>query len=168
MPKCENIFYSFVHPCIHYNHLMLQTVKQLLRRILLSNRRCFLFAPYLIQNTDVFRSSQQYNENHHYLYWPFGLWQEITVVLYWGLTSLQRYFSHIVSWKQEITNLWKFKWRGRESNPGPLAPQDKLTTRPPRNNGLESRCFNIICSCSGIINKEKRMWYTVVKTIFLR
>ena len=26
----------------------------------------------------------------------------------------------------------KFKWRGRESNPGPLAPQAKsLTTRPP-------------------------------------
>ena len=26
----------------------------------------------------------------------------------------------------------KFKWRGRESNPGPLTPQTKsLTTRPP-------------------------------------
>ena len=41
-------------------------------------------------------------------------------------------FSHISTWKQEITNLWKFKWRGRESNPGPLAPQAKsLTSRPP-------------------------------------
>ena len=25
--------------------------------------------------------------------------------LYWGFTSLQRYFSHILTWKQEITNL---------------------------------------------------------------
>ena len=52
--------------------------------------------------------------------------------LYWGFTSLQLYFSHVATWKQEITNLWNFKWRGRESNPGPLAPQAKsLTTRPP-------------------------------------
>ena len=51
--------------------------------------------------------------------------------LYWGFTSLQRYFSHIVTWKQEITNLWKFKRRGGESNPSPLAPQAKsLTPRP--------------------------------------
>ena len=51
---------------------------------------------------------------------------------YWGFTSLQRYFSRIATWKQEITNLWKFKWRGRKSNPGPLALQAKsLTTRPP-------------------------------------
>ena len=43
----------------------------------------------------------------------------------------QQYLSHIATWKQEITNLWKFKWRGRGSNPGPLAPQAKsLTTRP--------------------------------------
>ena len=48
------------------------------------------------------------------------------------LTSIKRSFSHISTWKQEITNLWKFKWRGGESNPGPLAPQAKsLTTRPP-------------------------------------
>ena len=41
-------------------------------------------------------------------------------------------FSHISTWKQEIPNLRKFKWRGRESKPGPLAPQAKsLTTRPP-------------------------------------
>ena len=26
--------------------------------------------------------------------------------LYWGFTSLQRYFSHIITWKQEITNRW--------------------------------------------------------------
>ena len=26
--------------------------------------------------------------------------------LYWGFTSLQRYFNHIATWKQEITNLW--------------------------------------------------------------
>ena len=45
--------------------------------------------------------------------------------LYWRFTSLQWYFSHIATWKQEITNLWKFKWRGRESNPVPLAPQPK-------------------------------------------
>ena len=52
--------------------------------------------------------------------------------LFWGLTSIKRSFSHISTWKQEITNLWKFKWRGRESNPGPLAPQAKSsTTRPP-------------------------------------
>ena len=51
--------------------------------------------------------------------------------LYWGFTSLQRYFSHITTCTQEITNLWKFKWRGGEGNPGPLAPQAKsLTTRP--------------------------------------
>ena len=52
--------------------------------------------------------------------------------LFWGLTSIERFFSNISTWKQEITNLWKFKWRGRESNPGPLARQAKsLTTRPP-------------------------------------
>ena len=56
---------------------------------------------------------------------------EFALTLYWGFTSLQRYFSHIATWKQEITNLWKFKWRGWESNPGPLSPQAKsLTTRP--------------------------------------
>ena len=26
--------------------------------------------------------------------------------LYWGFTSLQRYFSHIATWKQDITNPW--------------------------------------------------------------
>ena len=26
--------------------------------------------------------------------------------LYWGFTSLQRYFSYIATWKQEIANLW--------------------------------------------------------------
>ena len=26
--------------------------------------------------------------------------------LYWWFTSLQRYFSHIATWKQEITNRW--------------------------------------------------------------
>ena len=52
--------------------------------------------------------------------------------MYWEFTSLQWYFSHIATWKQEITNLWKFKWWCRESNPVPLAPQAKsLTTRPP-------------------------------------
>ena len=52
--------------------------------------------------------------------------------LYWRFRSLQRYFSHIVTWKQEINHLWKFKWQGRESNSDPLAPQAKsLTTRPP-------------------------------------
>ena len=45
------------------------------------------------------------------------------------LAIFQPYISTL---KQEITNLWKIKWRGRESNPGPLAPQAKsLTTRPP-------------------------------------
>ena len=29
------------------------------------------------------------------------------------LTSRHRYFSHIATWKQEIINLWKFKWGGR-------------------------------------------------------
>ena len=62
------------------------------------------------------------------LRWPnVGL----VVWLYWGFTSLQRYFSHIATWKQDITNLWKFNWRGRESSPGPLDLQAKsLTTRP--------------------------------------
>ena len=43
-------------------------------------------------------------------YWWLVSW------LFWGLTSIQRSFSHISTWKQEITNLWKFKWWGRESN----------------------------------------------------
>ena len=47
--------------------------------------------------------------------------------LYWGFTSIQWYFGHIATWKQEITNIWS-----GESNPGPLNPQAKsLTTRPP-------------------------------------
>ena len=47
------------------------------------------------------------------------------------------------TWKQEITNLWKFKWRGQESNPGPLALQAKsLTTRPP--------LFHILVSQNGV------------------
>ena len=52
--------------------------------------------------------------------------------LYWGFTSLQWYFRHMVTWKQEITNLWKILSQGRELKPGPLTPQAKsLTTRPP-------------------------------------
>ena len=43
--------------------------------------------------------------------------------LYWGFTLLQQNFNHITTWKQEITNLWKFKMRGRESNHTPLAPR---------------------------------------------
>ena len=70
------------------------------------------------------------------LVWPLRKLRHLRVGwlagwLYWGFTSLQRYFSHIATLKQEITKLWKFKWRGRESNPGHLAPQAKrLTTRP--------------------------------------
>ena len=67
--------------------------------------------------------------------WILVSWDDVVLLvgwLYWGFTSLQRYFSHIATWKQEITNLWKFKWRCRESNPGPLTLQAKsLTTRPP-------------------------------------
>ena len=42
--------------------------------------------------------------------WLFFCW------LYWGLTWLQRYFSHIPTWKQEITHLWKFKCSGEAEN----------------------------------------------------
>ena len=42
----------------------------------------------------------------------------------------------IATWKQEITNLWKFKWRDWESNPGPLAPIHSAT----------SWCY--ICTCA--------------------
>ena len=30
--------------------------------------------------------------------------------------AIQRYFSHIATWKREITNLWKFKWRVDENS----------------------------------------------------
>ena len=46
--------------------------------------------------------------------------------LYWGFTSLQWYFTHIATWKQEITNKWKFKWRCRESNSNPLLRKSRL------------------------------------------
>ena len=36
--------------------------------------------------------------------------------LYWECTSIQRYFSHIATWKQEITNRCKLERRGQESN----------------------------------------------------
>ena len=51
--------------------------------------------------------------------------------LYWGFTSLQRHFSHIATWKQEITNFWKFKSQCWELNPGPLWGAKSLTTWPP-------------------------------------
>ena len=58
---------------------------------------------------------------------PLQIYQRVCW-LYWGFTSA----IIIAAWKQEIANPWKFKWRGRESNPGPLAPQAKsLTTLPP-------------------------------------
>ena len=39
---------------------------------------------------------------------------------------------YFMTWKQEIANLWIFKWRGWKPNPSPLAPQVKnLTTQPP-------------------------------------
>ena len=63
------------------------------------------------------------------------------LVVFW-LTSITRPFRHISTWKQEITNLWKFKWRGGESNPGPLSPQAKsLTTRPPL---LRKQVLNVV------------------------
>ena len=46
---------------------------------------------------------------------------------YWGFTSIQRYFSHIATWKISEIQVAR---RGIE--PRPLAPQAKiLTTRPP-------------------------------------
>ena len=75
--------------------------------------------------------------------------------LYWGFTLLQRYFSHIETWKQEITNLWKFKWWGRESNPGPLAPQAKsLTTWPSLLHNASQRTQNMKRS-HHLITREK-------------
>ena len=39
----------------------------------------------------------------------------------------------------------KFKWRDRESNPGPLAPQAKsLTTRPPPQVKEISKCWLVV------------------------
>ena len=48
-------------------------------------------------------------------------------------TSLKRYFSNIYrDFEAGDNQSFKFKWRDRESNPRPLAPQAKsLTTRPP-------------------------------------
>ena len=45
----------------------------------------------------------------------------------------------------------KFKWRGRESNPGPLAPQAKsLTTRPP--------LLPVLMEGFGLILYEMLLW----------
>ena len=49
-------------------------------------------------------------------------------LLFRRFTLLKWSFSHIATWKQEMTNLWN---RDRKSNTGPLAPQAKsLTTTP--------------------------------------
>ena len=76
---------------------------------------------------------------------------------YWRFTTLQRYFSHVAIWKQEITNLLKFKWRGRESNPGPFAPQAKSLTTTPHHCSRSDRtsvCFFVcdILSCLQLKN----------------
>ena len=44
--------------------------------------------------------------------------------LYWGFKSILRYFSHIATWKQEITNLWYSS--GETGN----LTQDLLLRRP--------------------------------------
>ena len=63
------------------------------------------------------------------------------------LRRFQRYFSYIATWQQEITNLWKFKWRGQESNPGPLAPQAQEL------NPLGHRCSSVYSNQSTIQRK---------------
>ena len=39
---------------------------------------------------------------------------------FWGFTSFQRYFSHILTLKQEITNLWNRSGETGTRTPGPL------------------------------------------------
>ena len=51
--------------------------------------------------------------------------------LYWGFTSLQWYFSHIATWKQEITNLWKFKCEAGNRTTVLLLRKPIATTQPP-------------------------------------
>ena len=50
------------------------------------------------------------------------------------ITSLKRYFSHITTWKQEITNLWNSSGEAGDQSPDLLLRKRSLTTRP-------STCF---------------------------
>ena len=47
---------------------------------------------------------------------------------------LKRYFSHITTWKQEITNLWNSSGEAGDQSPDLLLRKRSLTTRP-------STCF---------------------------
>ena len=55
-------------------------------------------------------------------------WLLVELRIYVALAVFQPYSDSEAGDNQSL----KFKWRGGESNPGPLAPQAKsLTTRPP-------------------------------------
>ena len=85
---------------------------------------------FLCLNCNIIKRHNIWRNIHHFRSRQVG-W------LFWGLTSIKRSFSHISTWKQEITNLWKFKWRGRKSNPGPLAPLGhRCSSDPDRQYGL--------------------------------
>ena len=60
--------------------------------------------------------------------------------LFWGFTSLKRSFSHIATWKQEITNLNR---SGETGNQTPV-----LLLRKPRSYPLHHRCSDI---CIGVV-----------------
>ena len=79
------------------------------------------------------------------------------------IEDLRRFSGISATWKQEITNLWKLKWRGRESNPRPLAPQAKsLTTWPPLlpiQTGRWSK-FNVLNNeCSQTLQAKGKIFY---------
>ena len=46
--------------------------------------------------------------------------------LYWGFTSLKRYFSHIATWKQEITNLWNSSGEAENRTPDLLLRKPRV------------------------------------------
>ena len=61
--------------------------------------------------------------------------------LYWGFVNVAlEVFQPYWDLEAGDNQFLKFKWRGRESNPGPLAPQAKiLTTRSPQLPGISMK-----------------------------
>ena len=83
-------------------------------------------------------------QNMHRL-WYLKTWKSVGWLvgwLYWGFTSLQRYFIHIATWKQEITNLCNLSSEAgnrtpdlllRKSRAEPLGHRRFLEIRVPSN-----------------------------------
>ena len=98
------------------------------------------------------RVNPQYNQ-------PTTNYRDVKLVVLGINVDLAIFQPYISTWKQEITILLKFKWRGRESNPG-----SSCSASQELNHSATYRCSNrdvksLICSNRNIIRNQAYIYY---------